>query len=307
MKLIDYSSDSDSNDDSDHEHSSPPPAPQPRHATLPSSSSKPVKKQIILDLPRPSKAIDDEPVRKRVRTNGEGGGGLFAILPPPKRSKNTDGIVKETNVNPENVEDSGGAAKVDVPADISTTTTTKTFTPRSTQAKKGKAMPEPVTKAPSVSLFPLGPELSATTPSKPTSLQSSNPSTYEPLIAQSLPAETSSPPPFTSDTTAPIPQSSILSTSDLDTFAAHILEGRHRKNRTIEIVDYNAAEMYAQNAADKASGVLQEQVAPVRAIGSGRHQLTQLLNNVQDQRESLEEAFAKGRRIKKESGAKYGW
>jgi hypothetical protein len=93
----------------------------------------------------------------------------------------------------------------------------------------------------------------------------------------------------------------------LDSFAAHILEGRHRKSRTINITDYNAGEVYLQNAQDKASGLLQEQVAPVRAIGSGRHQLTQLLNNVQDQRESLEEAFAKGRRVKKESGAKYGW
>ena len=72
-------------------------------------------------------------------------------------------------------------------------------------------------------------------------------------------------------------------------------------------MEFNAGEMYAQNAADKASGALAEQVAPVRAIGSGRHQLSQLLNNVQDQRESLEEAFARGRQAKKESGAKYGW
>ena len=72
-------------------------------------------------------------------------------------------------------------------------------------------------------------------------------------------------------------------------------------------MDYNAAEIYARNAADKASGVLQDQVQPVRAIGSGRHQIHQLLNNVQDQRESLEEAFAEGRRVRKESAAKYGW
>jgi hypothetical protein len=36
------------------------------------------------------------------------------------------------------------------------------------------------------------------------------------------------------------------------------------------------------------------------------HERAQLFNNVQDQRESLEEAFAKGRRVKKESGARYG-
>ena len=112
---------------------------------------------------------------------------------------------------------------------------------------------------------------------------------------------------FVPDTTAPSNGPKTMSTGDLDQFAAHILEGRHRKNRTIEVVEYNAAEMYVQNAADKASGLLREQIAPVRAIGTGRHQITQLLNNVQDQRESLEEAFAQGRKIKKEAAAKYGW
>ena len=192
---------------------------------------------------------------------------------------------------------------IEEPGESSLTATPTTFMPRSTQAKKGKPVAKPPPK-PSISLFPLGPEL-ASTPSPP---KSSNPSTYEPLIAQPLPPiidTQPSEPEFIPDTTAPPP--ATLSTADLDTFAAHILEGRHRKNRTIEVVDYNAGEMYAQNAADKASGVLQEQIAPVRAIGSGRHQLTQLLNNVQDQRESLEEAFAKGRRVKKESAAKYGW
>ena len=218
------------------------------------------------------------------------------MLPPPKRSKPT------TNGNSakEEVVDVKPVLETD---EASVTVTPTTFMPRSTQAKKGKPVAKPTPK-PSISLFPLGPELAV----KPSAPKSSNPSTYEPIIAQPLPPIIDPPPSepeFIPDTTAPPP--ATLSTADLDTFAAHILEGRHRKNRTIEIVDYNAGEMYAQNAADKASGVLQEQVAPVRAIGTGRHQLTQLLNNVQDQRESLEEAFAKGRRVKKESAAKYGW
>ena len=295
MKLVDYSSSSDSDDnDSDNETSSqPPPAPRPHHTTLP---PKPAKKQIIVDLPKPSRSEDNEPIRKRVRPEGEGGGGLFAMLPPPKRSKPaTNGnSTKEVVVDVKPVEE---------PGESSVTVTPTTFMPRSTQAKKGKPVPKPPPN-PSISLFPLGPELA----SKPSAPKSSNPSTYEPLIAQPLPPIIDPPPSgpeFIPDTTAPAP--ATLSTADLDTFAAHILEGRHRKNRTIEIVDYNAGEMYAQNAADKASGALQEQVAPVRAIGSGRHQLTQLLNNVQDQRESLEEAFAKGRRVRKESAAKYGW
>jgi len=296
MKLVDYSSDSDSNE-SDNESTSPPPPLKPSHATLP---FKPAKKQIIVDLPKPSRMEDDEPVRKRVRTEG-GGGGLFSILPPPKRSKPANGVSKETNVETKVAEESVGGTMKPVGTEVSST---PTFMPRSTQAKKGKPVTKPAQKNPPISLFPLGPELV----SKPsTQVQSSTPSTYQPLIAQPhSPPEPTSPPVFIPDTTAP-PPPSTLSTADLDTFAAHILEGRHRKNRTIEIVDFNAAEMYAQNAADKASGILQDQVAPVRAIGTGRHQLTQLLNNVQDQRESLEEAFAKGRRVKKESAAKYGW
>jgi hypothetical protein len=293
MKLVDYSSSDSDDNDSDNEIASQPPALRPGHAALP---PKPAKKQIIVDLPKPSRSEDNEPIKKRVRPGGEGGGGLFSILPPPKRSKPTmnGNATKEAAIDVKPVEETG---------ESSVTVTTTTFMPRSTQAKKGKPVAKPPPK-PSVSLFPLGPELA----SKQSAPTPSNPSTYEPLIAQPL-LPIIDPPPsepeFIPDTTAPPP--ATLSTADLDTFAAHILEGRHRKNRTIEIVDYNAGEMYAQNAADKASGVLQEQIAPVRAIGSGRHQLTQLLNNVQDQRESLEEAFAKGRRVKKESGAKYGW
>ena len=186
------------------------------------------------------------------------------------------------------------------------------FVPRSTIAKKGKGSGKsmPPTKPPeSIDLFPLAAE----PPSSKSPIPIANPSSYQPLITQSLPTDPLPyyPPDHDDPTESPIPDTasglSSIETSSLSSFAAHILEGRHRKNRTIQVTDYNAGEVYAQNAMDKLTGALQEQVAPVRAIGSGRHQLSQLLNNVQDQRESLEEAFAKGRRVKKESGAKYGW
>lgn len=297
MKLVDYSDSEGS--DSENEVSSPPPAPKPQPAAPPSKSTK---KQIIVDLPKPSRTEDEAPLKKRPRT--EAAAGLFSILPPPKRSKptGTDELLKETSNVEKSVDQNGGETK---PV-AKETQSTPTFIPRSAQAKKAKATSKSAESGPktaSVSLFPLGPDLI----SKPVASTPSNPSTYEPLIAQpipevELPVE---PPSLILDTTAPPP--STLTTADLDNYAAHILEGRHRKNRTIEIVDYNAAEMYAQNAADKASGLLQEQIAPVRAIGTGRHQITQLLNNVQDQRDSLEEAFAKGKRVRKESAAKYGW
>jgi Mitotic checkpoint regulator, MAD2B-interacting len=297
MKLVDYSdSDSDSSP-SDDERTSPPPAPKPQHATLP----KP-KKQILVDLPKPSRGEDEEPSKKRPQPAG-GGGGLFAMLPPPKRSKPTvNGAANEPEVK------DGADGEKDTTTANPLAPPPTAFAPRSTHTKKGKPIQQnaPPPSTPRISLFPMGPDLL----SKPLPFQQSNPLTYEPLIAQPISPPLESYPSFNSfipDTTAPPPPPSTISTADLDTFAAHILEGRHRKARTVEIMDYNAADIYAQNAADKASGLLQEQVQPVRAIGGGRHQLTQLLNNVQQQKESLEEQFAAGRRVKKESAAKYGW
>jgi len=298
MNLVDYS---DSEGESDSSPGSPPPAPKPQHATLPK------RKQIIVDLPKPVRTEDDGSTKKRVRPEGAGGSGLFAVLPPPKRTKSAP---KPVSTQVEKTENGDGVAgSVEMTETKTEVVATTAFMPRNTQTKKGKVPAKQAPPAPkqSISLFPLGPDLV----SKPITQTTSNPSIYEPLIAQPIdPIPTNSftnddEPPFIPDTTAPPP--STMSTDDLDSFAAHILEGRHRKNRTINIMDFNAAEMYAQNAADKASGLLQEQIAPVRAIGSGRHQLTQLLNNVQDQKESLEEAFAKGRRTKKESAARYGW
>jgi hypothetical protein len=335
MKLVDYSDSEGS--DAENEKSqdstpiphSPPPAPKPHHAELP--KRPPAKRQIIVDLPKPSRAAE-EPKPKRMRTEGSGGSGLFSVLPPPKRTKPaSNGTNGDANGTREDTSNDGPAVEEPAsPKAMSELTSSgspaeptpapalvRAFMPRSAQAKKGKPVVKPAEEkatSPAISLFPLGAELL----SKPSSTEtSSNPSTYEPLITQpittsdadGLQEEEEEEDVFAADTTVPTsaPSSSTLSTSDLDSFAAHILEGRHRKNRTIQIMEYNAGEVYAQNAADKASGALEEQIAPVRAIGTGRHQITQLLNNVQDQKESLEEQFAKHRRIKKESAAKYGW
>ena len=333
MKLVDYS-DSERSDSEGEETQnsppiphSPPPAPKPHHAELP---KRPVKRQIVVDLPKPTRNVE-EPSPKRAKTEGSRGSGLFSVLPPPKRTKpvatltSTNGAAKENESKEEVQAVVKGKGFIEGESDLVTSTSepapepavlpARTFMPRSAQAKKSKFPPKPAEEtstSATVSLFPLGPELQSKSPN---SEATTIPSTYEPLIAQpitqteDLVEEDEQVDSFVADTTArpSATSSSTLSTADLDSFAAHILEGRHRKNRTIQIMDYNAAEVYAQNAADKASGALQEQVAPVRAIGTGRHQLTQLLNNVQDQKESLEEQFAKHRRIKKESAAKYGW
>src|SRR5437764_1918043 len=245
MKLVDYS-DSESDSDSEEPPHSPPPAPKPHHATLP---PKPAKKQIIVDLPKPIKA--DEPIpRKRSRPENAGGGGLFAVLPPPKRSKpsgasstngggnamnggnghetmdakdigETDGFMGE-----ETILESESAG----PATAGSTSTG--FVPRSTIAKKGKGSGKsmPPTKPPeSIDLFPLAAE----PPSSKSPIPIANPSSYQPLITQSLPTDPLPyyPPDHDDPTESPIPDTasglSSIETSSLSSFAAHILEGRH--------------------------------------------------------------------------------
>ncbi|KAK9467514.1 mitotic checkpoint regulator, MAD2B-interacting-domain-containing protein [Lipomyces arxii] len=86
-----------------------------------------------------------------------------------------------------------------------------------------------------------------------------------------------------------------------------IFDGRHRRRgKPIKIVDYNVDEQYNYNNALIASGAGQT-TQPVRSIGSGKHQLRGLISSATDQRESLEESFASGKRNKRESGAKYGF
>ncbi|KAK9323769.1 mitotic checkpoint regulator, MAD2B-interacting-domain-containing protein [Lipomyces orientalis] len=100
---------------------------------------------------------------------------------------------------------------------------------------------------------------------------------------------------------------SIAKEVGLSDSTLQILEGRHRRtDRPIRVVDYNVDDQYEYNQSIIASGAAQS-VQPVRSIGSGKHQLRGLINSATQQRESLEEAFASGRRNKRESGAKYGF
>src|SRR5271156_914909 len=129
MKLVDYSSGSDASDSEDEKIPSPPPAPKIPHATLP---AKPAKKQIIVDLPKPSRTEDDEPTKKRPRPEG-GAGGLFAVLPAPKRSKQAqNGTLKEENG--EKKETNNVTKPEETPLEkeeVPTTPSTAAFVPRS--------------------------------------------------------------------------------------------------------------------------------------------------------------------------------
>ncbi|RGP80248.1 hypothetical protein FLONG3_1620 [Fusarium longipes] len=74
-----------------------------------------------------------------------------------------------------------------------------------------------------------------------------------------------------------------------------------------KVINFNMDKEYRHNEEIRAAG--EEQTHnPVRAIqGGGKHSLRQLVQNVQSQRDALEDSFAKGKSNRKEAAGKYGW
>lgn len=72
------------------------------------------------------------------------------------------------------------------------------------------------------------------------------------------------------------------------------------------VINFNMDKEYQHNEELRAAG---EEVThnPVRAIQGGKHSLRQLVQNVQNQREALEDSFAKGKSNRKEASSRYGW
>ena len=74
------------------------------------------------------------------------------------------------------------------------------------------------------------------------------------------------------------------------------------------VINFNLDREYQHNEELRASGALdQQQHNPLRAIKPGKHSLQQLVNQVQSQRDALEENFAKNRATQKSAGSKYGF
>lgn len=86
------------------------------------------------------------------------------------------------------------------------------------------------------------------------------------------------------------------------------LEGRRKlKNEAVNVVDFSVDKFYQTNEDLRQKGLLEESKRPVQAVGSGRHQLKSLVESAQQNREGLEDMFAKNRRTKSEAGSKYGF
>ncbi|KAL2752806.1 hypothetical protein ACRALDRAFT_2044536 [Sodiomyces alcalophilus JCM 7366] len=75
---------------------------------------------------------------------------------------------------------------------------------------------------------------------------------------------------------------------------------------TSRVINFDMEREYRHNEELRASG--QQQIhRPIRGIMPGKHNLRQLVNAVQSQREALEESFAKGKNMRKEASGRYGW
>lgn len=78
------------------------------------------------------------------------------------------------------------------------------------------------------------------------------------------------------------------------------------QRQAANVKNFNMDAEYAHNEEVRASG---ETVShnPVRAIAPGKHSLQQLVSQVQNQKEALEESFAKGYANRREASSRYGW
>ncbi|TPX14371.1 uncharacterized protein E0L32_005567 [Thyridium curvatum] len=75
-----------------------------------------------------------------------------------------------------------------------------------------------------------------------------------------------------------------------------------------KVINFDMDREYRHNEELRASGEQQSlQHNPVRTIQPGKHSLRQLVNQVQTQKDALEDMFAKNRSTQREASGRYGW
>jgi len=100
---------------------------------------------------------------------------------------------------------------------------------------------------------------------------------------------------------------SLASTLNLTKEQRRQLFGRDGAGNA-KLASFNLAQEYSSNNALMQDEANQAPLHnPVRAIAPGKHSLQQLLNSAQNQKEALEESFARGKANKAAAGTKYGW
>ncbi|KAK7424986.1 hypothetical protein QQZ08_008382 [Neonectria magnoliae] len=111
-------------------------------------------------------------------------------------------------------------------------------------------------------------------------------------------------------TTAPGTDSLDTIAKDLNLSAAAKRElfgrGGEGKHMAKNVINFNMDKEYEHNEEIRAAGETQIH-NPVRALQGGKHSLRQLVQNVSNQKDALEDSFAKGKTNRKEASNKYGW
>ncbi|KAI0887250.1 mitotic checkpoint regulator, MAD2B-interacting-domain-containing protein [Annulohypoxylon maeteangense] len=209
----------------------------------------------------------------------------------------------------------GTLGKPPTAAKATTTPKAETVTPAPTP----KEASPPPKKREKISLFSL-PDEQTPRENDTNSTPTTYPSTYEPMFqttptdefaaydAQNAITSSTQPPPSASATTTSNQSLDALASSmNLSAAARRELFGRGGTVPDSRVVNFDTDREYAHNEALRASGQLQPAYNPIRAIAPGKHNLRQLVSQVQNQRDALEESFATGKGKRNEAGAQYGW
>ncbi|RFU72982.1 stress activated map kinase interacting [Trichoderma arundinaceum] len=204
-------------------------------------------------------------------------------------------------------------------AQVSTASKTTSSIQTTTPAPKEEAAPAPAPPPKKTSLFSLHVEET----SEPASTSAGGGGAYEPLFETGDTAN-----PYSMDGLDAYSQqmsnsqvtaaasSSATRTESLDSIANDLnlsaaarreLFGRGGNAQMAKkVINFNMDQEYQHNEEIRAAGE-QQMHNPVRSIQSGKHSLRQLVQNVSNQREALEESFAKGKSNRREASSRYGW
>ncbi|TLD30378.1 hypothetical protein PspLS_02334 [Pyricularia sp. CBS 133598] len=74
-----------------------------------------------------------------------------------------------------------------------------------------------------------------------------------------------------------------------------------------KVINFNLDQEYRSNEEMRASGELQAPAKAVKGIAPGKHNLRQLVNAVQSQREALEDSFVQNKAKQADASSRYGW
>lgn len=264
-------------------------------------------------------------------TEPSGSGGLGLNLPPPKEFAQAQLSIPETQKPADEVKIVGKplmfkplsvARKPGKKNGVKASTASKSAMPSSTTAQASgavlaapaqdsKAAPPPKKN---VSLFSFGedePSIEAA-PEETTEYEPEFTAYDDSAYAEAQQQYADYSQPLAPSNADPNSLDSIADDLNLDPAARRELFGRggggKSKATAKSVINFNLDKEYQHNQELQASGALDQQKHnPLRAIKPGKHSLQQLVNQVQSQRDALEENFAKNRSTQKQAGSRYGW